>query len=413
MDLEFGGGILSARRVSVLGSTGSVGVSTLEVLHHAQAGGEDLEAIALTGGDNVALLAAQALRWRPKLAVVANERRLPELRERLAGSGVECAGGDEAIVAAAAEPADWVMASIVGVAGLRPTLAAARTGATIALANKESIVCAGPLMLAEIKAAGGRLIPVDSEHSAIFQALGGLDAGKASRLILTSSGGPFRDWTKQAMRSVTREQAVSHPNFSMGAKISVDSAQMMNKGLEIIEAAYLFDAPEAKIEVIIHPEQIIHSLVEFVDGSSIAQMGPPDMRGPVACALAWPERLDWPAPRLDLAALGRLTFLPPDPSKFPALILAREALRLGGGAPAALNAANEVAVASFLNGRISFLEIAAIVGETMELMEKSGELRTNGGGIEAALAVDQRAKQAADALIARPRQTAWNEGQGA
>jgi 1-deoxy-D-xylulose-5-phosphate reductoisomerase len=389
-----------------------VGVSTLDVLGHARNAGEEIEVIALTGGDNVAVLAEQALKWRPKFAVIANEARLEELRDRLAGSGVETAAGEGAVIAAAGEASDWVMASIVGVAGLRPTLAAVRTGALIALANKESIVCAGPLMLAEIKAAGGSLVPVDSEHSAIFQSLGGLDASKASRLILTSSGGPFRDWTREAMASVTREQAITHPNFSMGAKISVDSAQMMNKGLEIIEAAYLFDTPEPMIEVLVHPEQIIHSMVEFVDGSTIAQLGPPDMRGPVACALAWPDRLRWPAPRLDLAALGKLTFHNADLSRFPALGLARESLRMGGGAPAALNAANEVAVAAFLDGKIGFLEIAAIVRETLEQMEKSGELQSNSGGLDAAFAVHSRAHEAAKAFIAGPLRAKSSSGKG-
>lgn len=390
---------MSSRRITVLGSTGSVGVSTLDVLGHAQTGGAELEIVALTGGRNVAVLAEQALRWRPKLAVVADPAGYTELKQRLAGTGVEAAAGEDAVTSAAAEASDWVMASIVGVAGLRPTLAAARTGAVIALANKESIVCAGPLMLRQINAAGGSLIPVDSEHSAIFQSLGGLDASKASRLILTSSGGPFRDWAFAAMADVTPAQAVAHPNFSMGAKISVDSAQMMNKGLEIIEAAYLFDTPESRIEVLVHPEQIIHSMIELVDGSSIAQLGPPDMRGPIACAFAWPDRLAWPAPRLDLATLGALTFKAPDAARFPALGLARESLRLGGGAPAALNAANEVAVAAFLGGRIGFLEIAAIVGETLERMEKAGELRGNELSLEAAFAVDARAKEAARMMI--------------
>ena len=392
---------MSERRISILGSTGSVGVSTLDVLSHARTGGEGLEIVALTAGKNVALLAEQARAWRPALAVIADEGLLGELRDRLSGAGIETAAGLTAVEEAAQRPADWVMAAIVGVAGLRPTLAAARTGADIALANKESLVCAGPTLMAEIKAAGGRLLPVDSEHSAIFQALGGLDATKASRLILTSSGGPFRGWTQEAMASVTLEQAVAHPNFSMGAKISVDSAQMMNKGLEIIEAAYLFDTPESKIHVLVHPEQIIHSMVELVDGSSIAQLGPPDMRGPIVCALAWPERLSWPAPRLDLAAIEKLTFFEPDAARFPALTLAREALRMGGGAPAALNAANETAVAAFLQRRIGFLEIAAIVGETLEAMGRAGDLHSNSGGLDQAFAVHAQAQEMAQQIMTR------------
>ena len=389
-----------------------MGTSTLDVLDHARRGGEDIQIVALTAAQNVDALVEQALYWRPKYAVIAHEGRHAELRERLAGSGVETAAGEGAVEAIAAEPSDWVMASIVGVAGLKPTLAAARTGAVIALANKESIVCAGPLMLGVIKAAGGNLVPVDSEHSAIFQSLGGLDASKAARLILTSSGGPFRQWTREAMANVTREQAIAHPNFAMGAKISVDSAQMMNKGLEIIEAAYLFDVPESKIEVLVHPEQIIHSMVEFVDGSSIAQLGPPDMRGPVACAWSWPDRLSWPAPTLNLAALGSLTFHDPNTDRFPALSLAREALRMGGGAPAALNAANESAVAAFLDGRIGFLEIAAIVRETLETMDRSGDLRSNSGDLDDAFAVDARAHVMAEAIIAGPTNRKLNLGKG-
>jgi 1-deoxy-D-xylulose-5-phosphate reductoisomerase len=403
---------LSARRVTVLGSTGSVGTSTLDVLDHARRGGEEIDIVALTAAQNVDALVEQALYWRPKYAVISNKARHDELRQRLAGSGIETAAGAEAVEAVAGEKADWVMASIVGVAGLKPTLAAARTGAVIALANKESIVCAGPLMLSVVKAAGGSLVPVDSEHSAIFQSLGGLDATKAARLILTSSGGPFRQWTREAMADVTREQAVAHPNFAMGAKISVDSAQMMNKGLEIIEAAYLFDVPESKIEVLVHPEQIIHSMVEFVDGSSIAQLGPPDMRGPVACAWSWPGRLSWPAPTLNLAALGSLTFHDANTDRFPALTLARDALRMGGGAPAALNAANESAVAAFLDGRIGFLEIAAIVRETLEVMDRSGDLRSNSGGLDDAFAVHTRAQAMAEAIAVGPRNRELNLRKG-
>ena len=404
--------VSSARRVTVLGSTGSVGTSTLDVLDHARRGGEEIEIVALTAAQNVDALVAQALHWRPKLAVIADESRHDDLRQKLVGSGIETAAGDAAVESAAGETSDWVMASIVGVAGLRPTMAAARTGAVIALANKESIVCAGPLMLSVVKQAGGRLVPVDSEHSAIFQSLGGLDASKAAKLILTSSGGPFREWTREAMANVTREQAVAHPNFAMGAKISVDSAQMMNKGLEIIEAAYLFDTPESRIEVLVHPEQIIHSMVEFVDGSSIAQLGPPDMRGPVACAWSWPDRLSWPAPTLNLAALGSLTFHEPNTDRFPALGLAREVLRMGGGAPAALNAANESAVAAFLDGRIGFLEIAAIVRDTLELMDRSGDLRSNGGGLDDAFAVHARAHAIAEAIVIGPSDRKVKLGKG-
>ena len=374
-------------------------MSTLDLLSEGKASGAlDVQVVALTAGRNVALLAQQALDWRPEVVAIADETLLPELRARLEGSGIEATGGDAAVCEAAARDADWVMASIVGIAGLAPTLSAARTRATIALANKESIVCADKVLIGAIQAAGGRLVPVDSEHSAVFQALGGLDGALAAKIILTSSGGPFRGWTREAMAAATVEQAVSHPNFSMGAKISVDSAQMMNKGLEIIEAAYLFGAAPETIEVLVHPQQIIHSMVEFVDGSTMAQLAPPDMRGPIACALAWPERLIWKAPVLDLAKIGALTFEAPDEARFPALALAREALRLGGGAPCTLNAANEVAVGAFLNRRIGFLQIAEVV-EKVLTVEIAG--RSNGPprDLEDVIETDRRARAAASAII--------------
>jgi 1-deoxy-D-xylulose-5-phosphate reductoisomerase len=386
---------MTPRRVTVLGSTGSVGAATLDLITRS---GTEVEVVALVAGRNVAALAEQARRWRPQVAVIAEESGLDELRAALHGSGVEAAAGQTAIVEAAGRPADWIMAAIVGIAGLRPTLAAARTGAVLGIANKESIVCTGRLMHDTVAAAGGRLVPVDSEHSAIFQALGGLDASRAARLILTSSGGPFRGWSRQQMSAVTLEQATSHPNFAMGPKITVDSAQMMNKGLEIIEAAYLFDTPPERVEVLVHPQQIIHSMVEFRDGSTMAQLSPPDMKGPIACAFAWPDRLAWPAPQLDLARLGSLTFEAPDEEKFPALGLAREALRLGGMAPAALNAANEASVAAFLDRRIGFLDIAATVARTLEKMQAAGELAGH-GGLEGALETDGRARSVAEAII--------------
>jgi len=386
---------MTPRRVTVLGSTGSVGAATLDLISQS---GAEVEVVALVAGRNVEALAEQARRWRPKVAVIADEAGLDDLRAALQGTDVEAAAGQVAIVEAAGRPADWIMAAIVGIAGLRPTLAAARTGATLGIANKESIVCTGRLVLDTVAAAGGRLAPVDSEHSAIFQALGGLDASLAAKLILTSSGGPFRGWTRQQMSAVTLEQATSHPNFAMGPKITVDSAQMMNKGLEIIEAAYLFDTAPERIEVLVHPQQIIHSMVEFRDGSTMAQLSPPDMKGPISCAYAWPDRLAWPAPRLDLARLGSLTFEAPNEETFPALGLAREALRLGGLAPAALNAANEAAVAAFLDRRIGFLDIAATVAQTLEKMHTAGELAGQ-GGLDGALETDRRARALAEAII--------------
>ncbi|MEI9963658.1 MAG: 1-deoxy-D-xylulose-5-phosphate reductoisomerase [Caulobacteraceae bacterium] len=393
------GRLSSHRKITVLGSTGSIGVSTLDLLD--QADGHEVEVVALTAGRNVARLAEQALKWHPQTAVIQDESLLAELTERLNGSGVKAAAGAAAIEEAAAAGADWVMAAIVGVAGLAPTLAAARTGAIIALANKESLVCAGPALLAASKAAGGAVVPTDSEHSAIFQALQPDCADMVARLILTASGGPFRQWTLQEMAGATPEQAVAHPNWSMGAKISIDSATMMNKGLELIEASYLFSTPAGRIDVLIHPQSIVHSLVEYQDGSTLAQLGAPDMRTPIACAFAWPQRMAWPAQRLDLAAIGSLTFEAPDPVRFPALTLARDALERGCGAPAAFNAANETAVAAFLDRRIGFLDIAAAVAETLERLDGAGELDAgaDGDAVEAALTIDRTARRvAADVL---------------
>jgi 1-deoxy-D-xylulose-5-phosphate reductoisomerase len=381
------------RRVSVLGSTGSVGVSTLDLFEKSQT---PVELMALTAGRNVERLAEQARRWRPKLAVIEDETRLEELRDRLKGTGVEAAAGANAVADAAAAEAQWVMSAIVGFAGLAPTLSAVKAGAVVALANKESLVCAGPSLLRTARLAGGAVIPVDSEHSAIFQVLDPANAQHVSRLILTASGGPFRTWTREQMAHATPEQAVAHPNWSMGKKISVDSATMMNKGLEMIEAAYLFAMPSERVDVLIHPQSIIHSLVEYADGSTLAQLGPPDMRTPIACAFAWPDRLPWPAPKLDLARAGALTFDEPDFDRFPALKLAKAALAAGGTAPAVLNAANEVGVAAFLDRRVGFLDIAAIVAETLERVEAMGLAEdVSGDALEAARAIDAMARRVA------------------
>ena len=388
------------RRVTVLGATGSVGCSTLDLMDQAETAGTGaFEVEALTGGANIARLAEQARRWKPKLAVTADPARLDELRTALAGTGVEAAAGDQAVIEAAARPADWIMAAIVGAAGLRSAWAAAATGATLALANKESLVCCGPALIERVKRAGGRLIPVDSEHSAIFQVFPHAAPEQVSRLILTASGGPFRNTPRAALTAITPEQAVAHPNWSMGAKISVDSATMANKGLEMIEAAYLFDMPAEKIDVVVHPESIIHSLVEYVDGSTLAQMGPPDMKTPIACALAWPERIAWPAPRLDLAALGRLTFETPDETRFPSLKLAREALQAGGAAPIVFNAANEVAAIAFLGRRLAFLNIAAVVADTLSSLTVEGPGSGAGDACDAALAVDREARRVAESIV--------------
>ncbi|MFL5295077.1 MAG: 1-deoxy-D-xylulose-5-phosphate reductoisomerase [Phenylobacterium sp.] len=385
------------RKVSVLGSTGSVGVSTLELFERAAV---DVEVVALVAGRNVARLAEQALRWRPQIAVVEDEACLPELRARLQGSGIEAAAGSRAVIDAASADAQWVMSAIVGFAGLAPTLAAAGAGAIVALANKESLICAGPALLRTAKLAGGAVIPVDSEHSAIFQVFSPANAQHVSRLILTASGGPFRAWSREQMARATPEQALAHPNWNMGAKISVDSATMMNKGLEVIEAAYLFAMPPERVEVLIHPQSIVHSLVEYADGSTLAQLGPPDMKAPIACAFAWPDRLPWPAQKLDLARMGPLTFEEPDPTRFPALRLAKAALAQGGVAPAAMNAADEVAVAAFLDRRIGFLDIAGVVEESLARMQRD-DLLTGGENdpVASARTTDATARRVAGEVV--------------
>jgi 1-deoxy-D-xylulose-5-phosphate reductoisomerase len=396
------GALTLSRKVVVLGSTGSIGVSTLSLFEASQA---PVEILALTAGRNVEKLIEQAIQWRPAVAVIEDESKLEALRAGLVGTGVRAAAGTAAVIEAAAMGADWVMSAIVGAAGLAPTLAAARTGAVIALANKESLVCAGPALLRIARESGGSVIPVDSEHSAIFQVLQPACVSRVSRLILTASGGPFRTWTREQMALATPEQAVAHPNWSMGAKISVDSASMMNKGLEMIEASYLFDTHEERIDVVIHPQSVIHSLVEYADGSTLAQLGPPDMRAPIACAFSWPDRLPWPAPKLDLAAYGQLTFEAPDLERFPSIAIAREAMRLGGGAPAAMNAANEMAVAAFLDRQIGFLDIAASVAGTLERMNSLGTLdETAADPLESAMMTDASARRIAAEVVAQKRQ---------
>lgn len=352
------------RRVTVLGATGSIGQSTLDVLA-AHGGPERYEVVAVTANSNAAALADCARRCGAQLAVVSDPAAYGDLKAALGGSGVEAAAGPDAVVAAAALPSDWVMSAIVGAAGLAPSIAAAKTGATIALANKETLVCAGDLFLGAMRQGGGALLPVDSEHNAIFQVFDAERASAVERLIVTASGGPFRAWTKDQMAKATRAEALNHPNWSMGAKITIDSASMFNKALEVIEAARLFPVTPDQIEVLVHPQSIIHSMVGYVDGSVLAQLGSPDMRTPIAYALGWPDRISAPVKRLDLAAIARLDFEAPDPERFPALRLAREALAAGGSAPAVMNGANEIAVAAFLEDRLRFLDIAAVVEATM------------------------------------------------
>ena len=382
------------RRITVLGSTGSVGKSTVALLEAAAPGEFAVE--ALVAGRDARALAEQARRLRPAIAVLADETCLPVLREALAGSGIACAAGENAVLEAAARPADWTMAAVVGAAGLRPTLAALRRGGTLALANKESLVCAGAIVMRKAREAGALLLPVDSEHNAIFQALDARQPSVPEKIVLTASGGPFRQASLAEMAAATPEAAVRHPVWSMGAKISIDSATMFNKGLEVIEAAHLFPVPHERIEVLVHPQSAVHGLVQYADGSLIAQLGTPDMRTPIAHALSWPGRRHVDVGRLDLAALGRLEFFPPDPERFPALRLVREALSAGGGAPTILNAANEVAVARFLGRRLSFLGIARVVEAVMERLGAPAI-----PDLEAVLALDGEARRVAEAEAER------------
>ncbi|MBM3567936.1 MAG: 1-deoxy-D-xylulose-5-phosphate reductoisomerase [Alphaproteobacteria bacterium] len=378
------------RRISILGATGSVGQSTIDLLSR-HPGAFQVE--ALTAQRNVERLAADARRLGARFAAIGDEARHADLKAALAGSGIEAGAGRAALIEAARRPADLTMAAIVGYAGLEPTMAAIEAGRIVALANKETLVAAGPLVVERVKACGATLLPVDSEHNAIFQVFDFARAERVSRILLTASGGPFRDAPAEALARVTPDQAIAHPVWSMGAKISVDSATLMNKGLELIEAAWLFPVPEPRIEVLIHPQSIVHSLVEYVDGSVLAQLGAPDMRTPIAYALGWPDRIAGPAPRLDLAAIGRLTFQAPDETRFPALRLARQALRAGGAAPAVLNAANEVAVEAFLGGRIGFLDIAALVASVLD-EGPAGPLTS----LESLRSVDRRARARANEL---------------
>lgn len=380
-----------SKSVTILGATGSIGSSTLDLIERNP---DDFTIKAVTAARNVAALADIARRTKAELAVVADEGLLGELEERLAGSGCEAAAGEVALADAAAANADLVIAAIVGCAGLKPTMAAVEAGRTVALANKEALVTAGALMTDAATRNGATILPIDSEHNAIFQCINGAHSKDVSRIILTASGGPFRASSMATISNATPAQAVAHPNWSMGAKISVDSATMMNKGLELIEAHYLFGLPSERIDIVVHPQSVIHSLVEFVDGSVLAQLGAPDMRIPIAYALAWPGRMATPAERLDLAGLARLDFEAPDAERFPALRLARGALEAGGASPTVLNAANEVAVERFLAGTIGFTDIARIVEETLD-RDTSPAPRS----IDDVIAIDQATRRRASGLI--------------
>jgi 1-deoxy-D-xylulose-5-phosphate reductoisomerase len=379
------------RKIAILGATGSIGKSALDLIERSP---ERFQVIAVTACTNAEALADIARRTRAKLAVVADESRLSELQQLLTGTGCRAASGESALIEAACGEADLVIGAIVGCAGLRPVMAAVEAGKTVALANKEALVTAGQLMTGAAQSSGATLLPVDSEHNAIFQCLAGGRIDQVSRIILTASGGPFRTASPEMIAAATPAQAVAHPNWSMGAKISVDSATMMNKGLELIEARFLFGLPSERIDILIHPQSVVHSLVEFVDGSVLAQLGTPDMRIPIAYALAWPERMETPAQRLDLAEIARLDFEAPDLRRFPALRLARDALEAGGAAPIVLNAANEVAVAGFLAGRLRFPEIAQSVEQALA----SGEFAAP-ASVEDVLEIDRATRCRVEALM--------------
>jgi 1-deoxy-D-xylulose-5-phosphate reductoisomerase len=383
------------RSITILGATGSIGASTVDLIVRNR---DRYRVEAVAAGRNVAALAKVAREVGAAVAVVSDDTAYADLKDALAGSGIEAAAGEGALIEAATRPADWVMASIAGAIGLKPTLAAIERGMTVALANKECLVCAGGLFMRRAAATGATVLPVDSEHNAIFQALCSGPREGVKRIVLTASGGPFRTWSMEQIRAATPEQALKHPNWSMGPKVTIDSASLMNKGLELIEAHHLFAMPPAGIDVLVHPQSVVHGMVEYRDGSVVAQLGSPDMRIPIAHCLAWPERIDGPALQLDLAKVRQLTFEDPDLTRFPALRLARQAIETGGAAPTVLNAADEVAVAEFIAGRMPFLAIAALVEATLEAAARRG-LTEEPDSVAAALAVDHDARQLARGLL--------------
>ncbi len=387
--------IAAPRSVTILGATGSIGASTIDLLKRNPS---RYRVEAVSANRNGRALARIARELDARFAAVADEGAYRDLKEDLAGSGIEAAAGPRAMIEAAQRPADWVMAAIAGATGLEPTLAAVERGGTVALANKECLVCAGALFMRRAAQKGTRVLPVDSEHNALFQALGAGRREDVVRLVLTASGGPFRTWSIDAIRAATPAQALKHPNWSMGPKVTIDSATLMNKGLELIEAHHLFAMESAGIDVVVHPQSVVHGLVEFRDGSVVAHLGPPDMRIPIAHCLAWPTRIEGPGPRLDLAQIGALTFEAPDVQRFPALALARRALEAGNGAPTVLNAANEVAVAEFIAARLPFPGIPALVEATLEAAHREGALREP-ASVEDALAIDHIARSLARNLL--------------
>jgi len=387
--------IAAPRSVTILGATGSIGASTIDLLKRNPS---RYRVEAVSANRNGRALARIARELDARFAAVADEGAYRDLKEDLAGSGIEAAAGPRAMIEAAQRPADWVMAAIAGATGLEPTLAAVERGGTVALANKECLVCAGALFMRRAAQKGTRVLPVDSEHNALFQALGAGRREDVVRLVLTASGGPFRTWSIDAIRAATPAQALKHPNWSMGPKVTIDSATLMNKGLELIEAHHLFAMESAGIDVVVHPQSVVHGLVEFRDGSVVAHLGPPDMRIPIAHCLAWPTRIEGPGPRLDLAQIAALTFEAPDVQRFPALALARRALEAGNGAPTVLNAANEVAVAEFIAARLPFPGIPALVEATLESAHREGALREP-ASVEDSLAIDHIARSLARNLL--------------
>lgn len=385
------------RRVSVLGATGSVGQNTIDLIARSP---DDYDVVALTGGANVAQLAADARALKADIAVTAFDTHLEPLRAALDGSGVQAAAGSKALIEAASRPADWVMSAIVGAAGLAPGLAALEQGATLALANKESLVCAGDLVLKTAKANGGRLLPVDSEHSAVFQALIGEQIEAVERIIITASGGAFRDWPLEALKSATLSEASSHPNWDMGQRITIDSASMFNKALELIETKEYFGVSANQIEAIVHPESLIHALVGFRDGALMAHVGPPDMRHAIGFALHWPERRGLPVARLDLAQIGQFTFQAPDDARYPALRLARGVMERGGLAGAVFNGAKERALDAFIAGRIGFLDMAAVVEDVLNQFEAQPSLIDASMTLDNVIQTDHLARACADQVMA-------------
>jgi len=385
----------ACKRVSVLGATGSIGENTLDLIAR-NPGCADV--VALTAHTNAARLAELAIEHHADMAVIGDPDQYHTLKDALAGTDIAVAAGEDAVVDAARAPADWVMAAIVGAAGLRPAFAAAEQGLAVALANKECLVSAGEAFLRAVEAGGSTLLPVDSEHSAAQQAMQGHPQDAIERIVLTASGGPFREWPLERLREARPEQALKHPNWEMGQKITIDSATLMNKGLELIEAFYLFPVDRTQLGVVVHPQSILHCLVEYCDGSILAQMGAPDMRTPIAFALAWPERMCAPTQRLDLARIGQLTFEAPDETRFPALRLAREAMDAGGSAPTVLNAANEIAVGAFLRKRIGFMGIPELIARTLD--RASADIGTAApASLDDVLSTDQRARELAQDLL--------------